>query len=212
MRVIGAGLPRTGTSSLREMLDRLLSRPCYHMKVLYGRVETDGEAWMAALRGDLAALDPVFDGFDAAVDWPASILWRELADRYPDALVVLSHRGSSERWWKSADATVWEVMRQVRDGDQPEHVPGIHHLMRDLAGFDHEMEAPAAQRRYDEHIDEVVAEIPADRLLVWDPAEGWGPLCDRLGVPVPEVEAPRTNTSEQFRDRMMGSAGQGTEA
>lgn len=205
MRVIGAGLPRTGTSSLREMLNQLLPRPCYHMRVLYERAETDGPAWLAALGGDLGVLDSVFADFDAAVDWPASILWRELAERYPDALVVLSHRGSSERWWKSADATVWEVMRQVRDGGQPEHVAGIHHLMRDLAGFDHELGEGPARRRYDEHFDEVVAGVSADRLLIWDPSEGWGPLCERLGLPVPDVEAPHTNTSDQFRGRVIGS-------
>ena len=205
MRVIGAGLPRTGTSSLREMLDQLLNAPCYHMKVLYERAETDGPAWMTALGGDLAALDQIFAGFDAAVDWPASILWRQLADRYPDALIVLSHRGSSERWWQSADTTVWEVMRQVGDGNQPEHVPGIHHLMRDLAGFDHELERSAARRRYDEHFEEVIASVPADRLLVWHPTEGWEPLCERLDLPVPATAPPHTNTSGQFRDRMMGT-------
>lgn len=204
MRVIGAGLPRTGTSSLRDMLAQLLGVPCYHMSLLYERADEDGAAWMAAFGGDLSVLEAVFDGCGAAVDWPASVLWRELMEEFPDALVVLSHRGSSERWWASADSTVWEVMRRVRDGETPEMVPGIHQLMRERAGFDHAMEGEAARARYDEHLKEVVAAVPAHRLVMWQPEDGWEPLCVRLGVPIPDEETIHVNNSAQFRARMLG--------
>lgn len=204
-RVIGAGLPRTGTTSLKAMLEQLLDAPCYHMRELYQRREVHGPMWMDVLRGDLDQLDQIdeiLDGWGAVVDWPASVLWKQMADRYPDALVVLSHRGSADTWWTSADATVWEVMRGAQAEPSAEHVEGIHQLMRELAGFSEDLDDGADARRvYSQHYDEVVATIPSDRLLVWQPGDGWEPLCDRLGVPVPEEAPVHANTTSEFRQR-----------
>lgn len=106
LRVVGAGLPRTGTSSLKKMLEQLLDGRCYHMRELYEQRVAHGPRWTAALKGESDQLDEVFAGWSAAVDWPASVFWRELAERHRDALVILSHRGSADAWWTSADATV----------------------------------------------------------------------------------------------------------
>ncbi len=201
-RVIGAGLPRTGTTSLKVMLEQLLDAPCFHMRELYQRRDVHGPMWMKALRGDLDLLDHILDGWAAAVDWPASVLWKEMADRYPDALVVLSHRGSSEVWWSSADATVWQVMRENQVDPAREHVPGIPQLMREVAGFSEDLHDEADARRiYDQHYDEVVATIPADRLIIWQPGDGWEPLCERLGVPVPAEDPAHANSTDEFRQR-----------
>jgi microcompartment protein CcmL/EutN len=202
LQVIGAGLPRTGTTSLRAMLARLLDAPCYHMRALYERPEIDGPKWMAALRGDLDSLDSVLAGSAAAVDWPTSVLWKELAKRHPDALVILSHRGSADTWWTSADETVWQVMRDIQGGSKAEHVEGIHALMRELAGFSEDLDdATAAHEAYDRHYAEAVATIPADRLLIWQPGDGWAPLCERLGLPIPDEEPAHANARTDFRSR-----------
>jgi hypothetical protein len=57
-----------------------------------------------------------------------------------------------------------------------------------------------AMRRYHEEVQETV---PADRLLVWEPADGWEPLCAFLGLPVPETPFPRLNDSAQFVERII---------
>jgi hypothetical protein len=184
------------------MLEQLLDAPCYHMRALYERPDVDGPLWMSALQGDLDALDAVLADSAAAVDWPASVLWREMAERYPDALVILSHRGSADTWWTSADATVWQVMREVQAGSKVEHVPGIHQLMREMTGFSEDLDdGTAACEAYDRHFAKVVATIPADRLLVWQPGDGWEPLCERLGLPVPDEEPTHANTRTDFRSR-----------
>lgn len=201
LRVIGAGLPRTGTRSLKNMLERLLDEPCYHMNELYQRSDLDGPRWMEALNGDLESLDGVLNGWAAAVDWPASIFWKELAERHPDAIVVLSHRNSSEEWWRSADQTVWHVMRAIRVSGAPEHVPGIHKLMLNRSGFDEDLAEQQARARYDEHFAEVVASVPDDRLVLWHPSDGWAPLCEALGVPQPDEDPAHVNTSAEFRAR-----------
>jgi hypothetical protein len=51
---------------------------------------------------------------------------------------------------------------------------------------------------FERHIDEVKAAIPPERLLVLDVAEGWGPLCAFLGVPVPDEPFPRVNEREEW--------------
>lgn len=197
LRVVGAGLPRTGTTSLKASLETLLDGRCYHMTEFFPRAEEHGPPLWQALGGDLAALDRVLDGWDAAVDWPTSILWKELAERNPDAKVILSRRASPEAWWRSADATVWETMRRITEP----RLAAWNDRMRRRAGFGNDWDNPdAAMTRYASHNDEVIAAISPERLLIWEAAEGWEPLCTHLGVPLPVDDSPRhLNRSSEFR-------------
>lgn len=201
LRVVGAGLPRTGTTSLKATLEQLLGGPCYHMFELMERVDEDGARWWAALNGELDQLDGLLDGWVAAVDWPASILWNELAERHPDALVILSHRGDSATWWKSADATVWEAMRRNLDSDNA-MLKEFNHSMRREAGLgDDWADESVARAWYDAHMQTVVDTIPADHLLVWQPSDGAAPIAERLGLEVPDGPAIHANTTAEFRER-----------
>jgi len=197
MRVIGAGLPRTGTTSLKSSLETLLDGRCYHMTEFGPRSEDHGPLFWSALEGDLDALDHVLDGWDAAVDWPASIFWRELAERHPEALVILSTRASPGEWWRSANATVWESMRR----ETKPMFMAWNDKMRRGAGFGDDWDDQAvAQARYQTHIDDVVASIAPERLIIWEASQGWAPLAEHLGVPVPSQEPVRhLNTSAEFR-------------
>lgn len=200
LQVIGAGLPRTGTNSLKNTLERLTGAPCYHMFELSQRKDVDRPKWIAALDGDLDQLHDVLDGWTCAVDWPTSVFWRELIDRHPDALVVLSHRTDSATWWASADATVWEVMRQAVVDDDRDRMR-FNDLMRERAGLgDDWADESAARSWYERHNAEVVATVPPDRLLLWEPADGFAPIADRLGVAVPDEPAVHVNTRARFRE------------
>jgi hypothetical protein len=53
---------------------------------------------------------------------------------------------------------------------------------------------------------EVKQTVPADRLLVWSPRDGWAPLCEFLEVPVPDVPVPHLNDSREFGDRIADAA------
>ena len=55
---------------------------------------------------------------------------------------------------------------------------------------------------YRENSAEVKREVPKGKLLVFDSPDGWKPLCDFLGVPVPDAPYPLTNTTEEFRARI----------
>ena len=198
LRVIGAGLPRTGTTSLKAALEQLLGEPCYHMFELFNDLEA-GISWWQALDGDRDKLTSVLEGYGAAIDWPASLFWRELREMYPDALVVLSHRGDAETWWGSVDRTVWATMRNP---DAEPTIAEFNAKMRSKAGLGDDWDDPsAAQAHYQLLYDEVVATVPADKLLIWQAADGWGPLCAALGVPVPDTAFPHLNTGAEFRER-----------
>ncbi len=54
---------------------------------------------------------------------------------------------------------------------------------------------------FSRHIETVQSTVPADRLSTFQASEGWPPLCEFLGVPVPTESFPRVNTTEQFRSR-----------
>src|SRR6266508_4959783 len=106
LRVVGAGLPRTGTASLKEALEALLGGACYHMTVIPEHPFDLGTDWDRALAGDMPDWSRVFDGYVAAVDWPASQFWREISAANPGALVLLSLRDSARTWWESMEATI----------------------------------------------------------------------------------------------------------
>lgn len=198
LRIVGAGLGRTGTLSLKTALEQLLGGPCYHMIEVFGRPD-DVAVWQGAIDGEAPDWDALFDGYAAAVDWPTCEFWRELSEQYPDAPVLLSTRSSAAAWWKSADETIFEVSR----GDRPDDpVLGPHHdmVLRMLDRFTPGWsEATTAMAAYDAHNAAVRAAIPADRLVEWSPGDGWGPLCAALDLPVPEEPFPHVNSTDEFR-------------
>ena len=196
LRVVGAGLPRTGTRSLKLALETLLGGRCYHMSEVFEHLE-DVDVWRAAARGS----EPDWRTFPgncvAAVDWPASLFWRQLAGAHPGAVIVLSTRRDAAQWWESCDATILPFAR----GDRPME------SKRWLAMFREQLEreigenwddAADAQAYYERYNAAVRAEAPAHRLVDWTAADGWEPLCSALAVPVPDEPFPHTNTRAEW--------------
>ena len=200
LRVVGAGVGRTGTNSLKLALERLLERPCYHMYEVVQHLE-HVPTWTAAIRGEQVDWTPVLGDYVAAVDWPVAAVWRELAERNPDALVVLSVRTDAEQWWRSADATIFAGLERGGDPD-PKYDEWRVMATEMMARFDPDWrQHDAAIAAYERHNADVVAAVPSERLLVWRPEDGWPPLCAALGLPVPDEPFPRVNTSEEWAAR-----------
>lgn len=199
LRVVGAGLGRTGTTSLKTALEFLLKAPCYHMDEVYSHPE-HVEVWQAALRGEAADLGGVMEGYAATVDFPAGAFWRELSSLFPEALVILTVRESAEAWWRSANATIFEKNRQpVSAGDPLAKSSGmIAELMssRFTPDWNNRDSAMAA---YERHNDAVRQGVPPGRLLEWKPDDGWEPLCAALDLPVPSMAFPHKNSAREFR-------------
>ena len=104
MKVIGAGLGRTGTLSLKLALEHLGFGPCYHMLEIMSAPETRLPQWIQVVRGN-PDWDAIFDGFQSSVDYPTCTYWREQAEHWPDAKVVLSTR-DAEGWFDSVNRTI----------------------------------------------------------------------------------------------------------
>ncbi len=196
VKVIGAGLPRTGTHSLKLALSQLLGGKCYHMSEVFERMD-DVPAWRAALAGDASGLPAVLDEFVAAVDWPVSGLWSELAQLYPDALIILSSRSSAAVWWRSVHATIIEGYRDDVPPEMVEWQAMAFDLWHRVIGLDLHDEA-AGLAAYERHNATVRATAPADRFLDWNATQGWEPLCAALGLPVPEEAFPHVNSTEEW--------------
>jgi hypothetical protein len=207
LEVVGAGLGRTGTHSLKLALEQLLGGPCYHMYEVMQHPD-DIAVWQAAADGEAVDWHALFADYKAAVDWPEASFWREVADAYPDALVLLSVR-PADKWWESANNTIWKVAQREAPEEFPPMMKDQMRMVRTLLSkrfcenpFD-EAEAKAA---YERHNAEVRASVPADRLLVWEPGDGWEPICHALGRPVPDTPFPHVNTTTEFQ-AMLGLDG-----
>jgi hypothetical protein len=219
MKLLGAGLPRTATTTQMIALE-MLGLPCYHMRDMMSDLETSVPQWRKAFEGQ-GDWDEIFAGKESTVDWPAAYHYAELMDVYPDAKVLLSVR-DADSWVRSMDNTITQIFY----GDTL-----MHHLARaqyhldpnykawiDLltemnfgeergvwAGTNGEAGPMAeAMERWNREVQETV---PADRLLVWNPKEGWDPLCEFLEVPAPEQPLPNVNDTENFQKNLiMGPA------
>jgi hypothetical protein len=201
LRVVGAGLPRTATRSLKGALELLLGDRCYHMAEVFEHLEEDVPAWRAAIRGDDVDWSSFPPSCVATVDWPASAFWRELAEANPEAVIVLSTRESAAKWWESCDETILPVLRKpVEQPENEEWQQMALELAAREIGPDWD-DAEHAQAFYDRHNAQVRREAPADRLLDWRATDGWEPLCSALGVAVPDEPFPRVNTREEWAAR-----------
>ena len=197
LRVVGAGLGRTGTLSLKIALERLIGGRCYHMTEVFGHPE-HAPVWRDAAHGATVDWDDLLADYNATVDWPGCALWRSLADANPDAVILLSSRESAETWWKSASRTIFVGM----DDPAAEPVPGWRAMWDALAELtlppNAVSEADVAMAAYEAHNAAVRAEADPERLLEWRPGDGWEPLSAALGVPAPDEAFPHLNTTEDW--------------
>jgi hypothetical protein len=209
LRIVGAGLGRTGTHSLKVAFENLLGGPCYHMLEVLGRPD-QAAAWDGAARGEEPDWAEFLAGYVATVDWPAAAFWPELTAAAPEAIVVLSVRDDAGAWWKSASETIFAVLARGAPPDDPGAVAELAMITevidrRFTPGWRDRETAIAA---YEAHNAEVRASVPPGRLVEWRPGDGWEPLCGALGVTVPSDPFPHVNTTAEFR-AMTGLDGRG---
>ncbi|MBD3763939.1 MAG: hypothetical protein IE927_04170 [Rhodobacterales bacterium] len=202
--LIGTGLGRTGTLSLRSALETL-GYPCYHMvDLLFDPYrKSDVDFWLeVAENPEQVDRDwtRVFAGYRATVDYPSCTVWRQLAQAYPEAKLIFTHHPRGPKgWYDSTVATIYSGTGFEAGTEFGAKVNAMmdtlvwHGLMQDM--MDDEARAIA---RYNAHFEEVRDTIPADRLLVYSVEEGWGPLCAFLGVPVPDEPFPQVNGREHM--------------
>lgn len=198
MQVIGAGLGRTGTTSLKVALELLLEAPCYHMVEAFEHPDHVA-VWQAAARGEPADLASILDGYEATVDWPGGAFWPELRAIWPDAIVLLSVRESALAWWTSANATIFEGQRRAAPATAPlalrEGLPLELTNRRLTPDWEDKQAALDAYEAYNQRVRDAV---PPELLVEWCPGDGWAPICDALGLEVPDIDFPHLNQTAEF--------------
>jgi hypothetical protein len=203
LKVIGSGLGRTGTLSTKLALEHLGFGPCHHMVEVFMHPESV-PLWIAAAEGK-GDWDAIFGNYGSMVDYPGCKYWRALADHYPDAKVLHTVR-DPDKWFDSTQATIFSPTSPAAHPQGPMKA-FFEGLLGEFGDNIHVREFMTAYFR--RHTEEVIAAVPKDRLLVFEVSQGWGPLCEFLGVPAPDAPYPRENSREQFASRVADSDGEG---
>jgi len=201
--------------SLKDALEELGFGPCYHMVEVFGHPE-HADIWQAAWRGEPVDWDDFLGDYGSAVDWPACTFYEELMERYPDAKVLLSVR-DPERWYESVRNTIYELS-SLSSGLRFSRVVfavvtlfafgriSRGNMVDDIiweGTFDNRFEDKAyAIEVFERHNEEVKRRVPPDKLLAYEVKEGWGPLCEFLGVEAPDKPFPRLNDTAEMRRRL----------
>jgi hypothetical protein len=198
LKIIGSGRGRTGTMSLKLALEQLGFGPCHHMIEVFGHPDRV-PLWIAAGHGK-PDWDAIYRGYQATVDYPGAMYWRELAAHYPDAKIIHTVR-DPERWFESTQATIFaprSPSMMIPDGVPLKEFFDILHGTIGEGIHDRNFMIEDFKR----HTEAVVAAFPPERLLVYEAGQGWEPLCAFLGVPVPDRPFPRENTRDDFIARL----------
>ena len=196
LEVIGAGIGRTGTLSLKIALEELGFTKCHHMLEVLADVRRQTPQWEAAKEG-LADWDTIFTGFASSCDYPSCRYWKQLAEHYPDAKIVLTTR-DPDRWFDSVSKTIFSPPHMAFF-DQTFVGPMLRQNVYDTFG----------ERIHDRAFmtdwfrawnQSVIDQAPPERLMQFEVKQGWQPLCEFLGVPVPDGRFPHVNSSEDMQE------------
>ena len=185
---------------MKSALEELLDGPCYHFEELFKHAR-QRQAWAAYARGEADMDWAVMDDYVAAVDFPACAFYRELAERHPDALILLSVRDLNR--WAASWQSLWRYFRWFRSPVLARSFPWVGDIVAVLEAvvvertFGGDMTPEGMIETHRRHLEEVQREVPAERLLVYRVQEGWEPLCQALGVPVPDRPFPQSNSGSR---------------
>jgi Sulfotransferase domain len=199
LQVVGTGLGRTGTMSMKLALEQLGFGPCHHMVEVFAHMDSV-PLWVAAAEGK-PDWEAVFEGYSSVVDYPGAAFWRELVAHYPKAKVLHTVRDPND-WFESTQATIFAP--RTGEAMPPPMQAFFGAVMRELG--DKRNDRAFMVDYFERHTAEVLRTIPNDRLLVYRAGDGWAPLCAFLGVPVPDTQFPKVNDRAEFQAR--ASAGQ----
>lgn len=216
IKIIGAGLPRTGTNTLKESLEKLNYKKTYHMKELLVKPE-NLHYWLTLKETGSTNWDELYKGYQATVDFPGYPWYKEHMKQYPDAKVILTVR-PFEKWYTSVYSTIWKagpqtlsekiaMMSKLLFNSRLRSVIKCVKFSKKVIFETHLQgkfeDKDFAEKIFNKHIEDVKAYVPKEKLLVYDVSEGWEPLCKFLGVPEPNEPIPHLNKKENFK-KMLG--------
>ena len=205
LEIIGSGFGRTGTMTTKQALEQLEFGPCHHMVEIIENPE-QLPPWKALAAGQTVDWAEVYDGYRSQVDWPGAHVWEQAANAFPDAKIIHTER-PEDAWWNSFNGTIGKFFSVFRELELPPHILDQFTTMHDwmmLETFTDFTDRDSAITAYRANNRRVRDTIPADRLLVFQVADGWEPLCAFLGVPVPDEPFPHSHPKKEFWEHFGG--------
>lgn len=173
--------------------------------------------WITLKETGTTNWEELYNGFQATVDFPAYPWYKEHMKQFPDAKVILTVR-PFEKWYTSIQSTIWQagpqtISQKIAMMFKLFFNPRLRSVIKCVkfskqtifgAHLQGRFEDKAfAEKTFNRHIEEVKAHVPAEKLLVYDVCEGWGPLCKFLGVPEPTKPLPHLNKKENFKEMLV---------
>ena len=208
LQVIGSGFGRTGTMSMKEALGVLGLGPCHHMlEVMENPAQL--EFWKTIAAGEAVDWEDVFEGYRSQVDWPGAHVWPETSVAFPDARIIHTERPEDD-WWASFDGTIGKFFANFAKLDVPPYFNDVFETMsgwflkQAFEDFTDRDSAIAAYRLNNQRVRDT---IPAERLLVFNVADGWEPLCRFLELPIPDTAFPHRHPKREFWEHFGGEPG-----
>ena len=205
LEVIGAGMGRTGTTSLKLALEQLGFGPCHHMIELIAD-PSSWAFWTRAYAGEPVDWDEGFKGYRSCTDDPSAMFYDRIADYYPRAKVILTER-DPERWWQSVKSTALSDEQAALLENGPAAMQPLADMVTAM-GWDPRLPGKRDRAKviawFERHNAEVRQKIEPGRLLIYQVSDGWGPLCRFLGVPIPETPFPHVNKTDDYLKMLRG--------
>lgn len=210
MQLLGVGFGRSGTMSLKGAIEEL-GFPCFHMidLIIGENRDRDLPHWVKVANNEPVDWEEVFEPWEATVDWPAASRWEELVEAFPETPVLLNYR-DFDGFYESCRHTILAVKQAAMAGELPEDASregpspdlwgAIEKLIwqGDFQGrFD---DKEWVRQMYWDRIETIKDTVPSERLIVWElGVDGWEPLCEALGVDVPDKPFPHLHDTNEFR-------------
>lgn len=215
LEIIGTGLARTGTMSLKMALEHLTGDKCFHMIELL-KAPKRIEIVKKGYKTNTIEWEKFYEGYSSAVDYPTCLYYKELTKKNENIKVIHTTR-EFESWYESVKETVYR--------GKPKSMKDILRLIKNMMfSSDYRKVAPVFmfndkliwsgqfQSRFEdksfmkeiyfEHEEAVKSNIKPEQLLMYNIKDGWEPLCEFLGYPIPEIEFPRANERLEFNRKM----------
>lgn len=207
MKVICAGFPKTGTKTLNAALTEL-GYNCFDYLENYRFL---GDEWTKIFKegGTTEDFRKMFENIDAVMDIPCCHFWEEIHKAFPDAKIIFSERASEDAWWKSMNnqltsnnsSIVVQAMRYLSPSFRMMNAYGIQLCMAvfrlDFSSSGWFKPTPRNElllrKAYRTHNTYLLKTAPKDKLFIINFEDGWEPLCQFLGVPVPNTPFPHKN-------------------
>ena len=205
-----------GGAAIQAALN-ILGYNCYHSSIFFSNIR-DCDMWNEAMDAKYLGQGPRFTRTDwdqllgsysaVSADPPAVAFAEDLVAAYPEAKVILVER-EIESWYRSFDTNVitaqWSPMISFVSELDPWLLRPVRRCHRRWATgwMDSDCQAEMqekARQAYRNHYALVRRVTPKGRLLEYKLTDGWGPLCEFLGKPVPDVPFPRVNDSEALQE------------